>query len=192
MPEVPSQNVTREPRALHLEVMNVQTGDVWLCQAPITLEAVKALRVEAPFIKSGCTAGSFDAAHFTRSPGAGSDGALDTCVIDGVTFARVARALRFGGLKPDRPTLVSVEKHHVVTFAAGSEVALARLPDGQLYVQQTEPVPGRAFTPPADWQLETRRLQAPWTVQVPPPVSVYFFASLCSFMGPVDGPVGGA
>jgi len=184
-PEVAPQNVTREPRRPHMEVMNLQTGDVWLCQAPITFEEFKAFEVAAPLMKSGCTTAAFDAAYFLRAPEAGADGALETTVFGGREFSRVARPVRFSALRPDAPTLVQVQKHHVMTFEAGREVTLARLPDGRHYVQQTEPRPGKTFSVPADWTLIKRTLQRPWTVYVPPPVDVWFFASLASFQGPL-------
>src|ERR1044071_10431798 len=106
------QNITREPRLPHMELLNLQTGDVWMCQQPVTYDEFKAFQVAAPLIKSGCTAASFDAAHFLRSPEATADGPLDTQVFDGREFSRVARPLRFGALRPDVPTLVKVQKHH--------------------------------------------------------------------------------
>ena len=180
------QNVTREPRLPHMELLNLQTGDVWLCQQPVTFEQFKAFQVSAPLIKSGCTTSAFDAAYFLRSPEATADGPLETQIFDGREFSRVARPLRFGGLRPDVPTLVKVQKHHCMTFAAGRQVTLARLPDGHHYVQQTEPRPGQSFTAPTDWQLSTHHLQVDWSVYVPPPVDVWFFASLASFQGPLS------
>ncbi len=182
MAEIATDNVTIAPRLPHMEVMNPQSGEVWLSQEPITFEQFKALRVAPPLVKSGCTSASFDAAHFLRSPGAATDGPLERCVVDGRTFVRVARALTFSG---KGPMLVKVQKHHVMTFAIGTEVAVARLPDGNLYVQQTESVPGKTFAPPADWRVARMRLDEGWTVFVPPPVSVWFFPSLASFQGPV-------
>jgi hypothetical protein len=189
VPELAPQNVTQAPRELHMEVMNVQTGEVWLCQAPITHEDFKALRVAPPLMKSGCTSASFDAAHFLRSPGAATEGPLETCTIDGRRFAKVARVVRFGGFpKGELPTLVRVEKHHAMTFAAGREVTLAQLPDGQFYVQQTEPLPGRSFVLPPGWRISTLPLARDWTVLAAPPADVYFFASMRSFLGPVVPP----
>jgi hypothetical protein len=186
MSDIAPQNVTRQPRLLHMEVMNLQTGDVWLCQEPVTIEQFKAMQVAPPLMKSGCTTSTFDSAHFLRSPGAAADGPLETCTVDGRAFSRVARAVRFGGLsKGAAPTLVKVEKHHAMTFARDREVALAQLPDGQFYVQQTECMPGKSFAAPSDWRLFKLALDADWTLLVPPPVSVYFFPSLRSFQGPI-------
>jgi hypothetical protein len=162
--------------------MNPQTGDVWLSQQPISFEQFKSLRVPAPLVKSGCTSGSFDAAHFLRSPGADADGPLESCRVDDREFVRVAKALAFSG---KAPMLVKVQKHHVMTFAKGREVAIARLPDGGVYVQQTESVPGKTFAPPPDWRIHRATLSRDWTVSVAPPVSVWFFTSLASFQGPI-------
>src|SRR5581483_3492403 len=182
MIEIAPQNVTLEPRRPHMEVMNPQTGDVWLSQEPISFEEFKSLRVVPPLVKSGCATAAFDAAHFLRSPGADADGPLERCVVDGRNFVRVARALAFSGRGP---MLVKVQKHHVTTFAKGNEVTFARLPDGGLYVQQTESVPGKTFVPPPEWRVARAKLAADWTVFVAPPVSVWFFPSLASFQGPI-------
>ena len=187
MTQIAAQNVTVSPRQPHVEVMNPQTGDVWLLQEPITFDEFKAMKVAPPLIKSGCASAAFDAAHFLRSPGAESDGPLETCVVDGKEFVRVARALAFSGRAPMH---VKVQKHHVMTFAKGNEVVVARLPDvagvaGGFYVQQTESVPGKTFDVPADWQVRRATLTEDWTVFVAPPVSVWFFTSLASFQGPI-------
>src|SRR5690242_2519995 len=119
MTEIATQNVTNEPRRPHMEVMNPQTGDVWLSQEPITFEEFKSLRIAPPLDKSGCATAAFDAAHFLRSPGAEAEGPLEGCIVDGRTFVRVGRALAFSG---KGPMLVKVQKHHVMTFAKGTEV----------------------------------------------------------------------
>ena len=180
------ENVTARPRQPHTEVMDVQRGDVWLCQQPITLDEVKAMKVEPPLVKSGVGTGAMDSAHFLRSPGAAEEGPLETRSIDGRSFARVARVRSFGGFPRGRaPTLIEVEKHHVLGFDAGRALNLAKLPDGQFYVEQTESIPGRDFVVPADWQMYTLALDAAWQVQLPCPSRVHFFASLRSFAGPI-------
>ena len=177
----PPENVTRNPRQAHMEVMSPATGDVWLLQDPVSMEEFKSLRVEPPLVKIGFTAASMDSAHFCRSPGAGADGPVETREIGGRRFARIARVRKFGGFA----ARTEVEKHHRVTFDAGRAVTLARLPDGLLYVEQTDCMPGKSFQPPADWQMVTLKLTQPWSLQVACPVSVYFFDSLRSFQGPV-------
>lgn len=180
------ENVTHEPRRPHMEVMNPATGDVWLLQEPLNAEDYAAVQLEPPFVKSGFTSGAMDAAWFSRSPGAAAEGPLETRVLGGRTFARVAKVRRFTGLAPGNgPTLVRVEKHHVLTFAAGRAVAVVRLPAGHCYVEQTEAIPGRGFVAPAGWRLAALTLTAPWTVRFDGVADVWFFTSLRSFIGPL-------
>lgn len=184
---LPAQNQTREPRRLHMELMDFQHGDVWLLQEPVTVEEFKALAVEPPMIKSGMTSGAMDCAGFARSPGADTDGALETRQFGGRVFARVARVRRFGGLpRGPAPTLIKVEKDHILGYDAGRTLSVALLPDGHYYVEQTEPRPGQEFVTPAGWQLLTLRLDRPWVLRVASPADVYFFSSLRSFIGPLD------
>ena len=183
---LPAENVTRSPRQAHMEVMNPATGDVWLLQDPISIEEFTSLRVEPPWVKVGFTTASMDSAGFRRSPGADADGPVETREIGGRRFARVAKVRKFGGFAAGAvPTRIEVEKHHLVGFDAGRTITVARLPDGQFYVEQTECMPGKSFEPPADWQMFTLRLTEPWSLQIACPVSVYFFRSLRSFQGPV-------
>src|SRR5690349_17485377 len=96
-PAVSADNITLHPRQLHTEVMNLASGDVWLLQSPTTAEAVSAMKVSPPLIKSGTGTGAMDFAWFLRSPGAEDDGPLEICDIGGHRFARVARVRKFGG-----------------------------------------------------------------------------------------------
>lgn len=182
----PEENVTRHPRRTHMEILDPRGGDVWLLQEPVTIEEFKALKVDPPLFKSGLAAAAMDSAWFGRSPGADADGPLETRLIGGRRFARVARVRRFAGLpRGDAPALLSVEKHHVLGFEAGRRLVAALLPDGRYYIEQTEARPGRPFAPPADWKLCTLRIDAPWSLRLNCPASVYFFASLRSFCGPL-------
>lgn len=184
-PEVPAGNVTLAPRELHVEVMDPRTFDVWLHQAPLTAAEARAFRPEPPYFTSGVGHGAMDRAWFLRSPGSDGDGALESRRIGGREFVRVARPLGFRGLAAgDAPTRVRVDKHHVLVFAAGSAVRVARLPDGHHYVQQTVGA-AAAPAPPADWEMRTLRPAQDWTVQVATPATVWFFRNLDSYIGPV-------
>jgi hypothetical protein len=184
--EVPEQNVTLEPRALHMEVFDLSTGEVWLQQAPITQEEFAAFKPEPPYVKSGIGKSAMDFAHFTRSPGAKEDGPLETRVIGGRTLARVAKPLDFRGLaRGDAPTRLQVNKYHRIGFEAGTRVCLAQLPDGQLYVQQTVAPGPERIAPPADWNMFEFVAPERWWVYLDSPVTVWFFRNLSSFMGPL-------
>ena len=183
---LPAPNVTIEPRAPHLELLDPRTADVWLCQQPLSAAQFRDFRPEPPLMKSGYACGAMDAAHFLRSPGATADGPLETRAMGGHTFARVARPLKFRGLAPgDAPTRVVVEKHHVLGFAAGALVRVAQLPDGGLYVQQTAALDGTPVATPADWKMLELRAEASWSLTLPTPTTVWFFRNLTSFAGPL-------
>ena len=187
-PPVPAANVTRAPRQLHMELMDGRTLDVWLHQPPVTAADYAAFRPEPPYVKSGLGRGAMDRAWFLRSPGSAADGALEARVIGGREFVRVARPLDFRGLaRGDAPTRLQVDKHHVLAFAAGSEVRIALLPDGRDYVQQTLAAPGAGAVPlPADWQLRIVRPAQDWVVPLPAPATVWFFRNLDSYAGPIQ------
>jgi hypothetical protein len=182
---VAAENITVEPRRLHMEVMNPLTGDIWLLQAPVTTAEFKALQPEPPFVKIGLGAAAMDTAHFSRSPGAGAHGAVETRLIGGRTFSRIARVKALRLPQGAVPELIQVEKHHCLGFAAGRKVVVARLPDGQFYVEQTEAMAGKAFEPPAGWQMYVLPLAAAWSFELPSPTRIHFFSSLRSFIGPV-------
>lgn len=187
MSAVPAANVTLAPRELHMEVMDPRTFDVWLHQQPVTLDDYRSFKPEPPYFKSGVGRGAMDRAWFLRSPGSAANGVLEGRRIGGRDFVRVARPLDFRGLaKGDAPTRLQIDKHHVLVFAAGADVRVARLPDGHWYVQQTVAAAGADVIPvPADWESATLRLARDWTVSVPTPATVWFFRNLDSYMGPL-------
>jgi hypothetical protein len=184
---LPAGNVVVDPRLPHMEVMDMARGDAWLCMAPVTAAQFKSLAVAAPLIKSGFTTSVMDASCFYRSPGADADGVLETRVIGGLTFGRVARVGRFNGLPKDgTPALLSVIKHQALGFDAGRTVEFVRPPDGAWYVELTEAREGQApATLPPDWKVARVALAAPWSVRLPCPTSAWFFTSLRSYHGPL-------
>ena len=184
---IPEQNVTVSPLELHMEILNPRTADVWLCQEPLTMEDYRAFKPEAPFIKSGIGRSAMSFAYFLRSPGATEDGPLEQCEMGGRRFVRVARPIKFRGLAPGQaPTKLSIDKHHVIGYAAGERVPFVRLPDGQYYVQQTRSADGSVLPLPDDWRPCHVDLTQDWAVSLPSPPTVYFFTNLQSFQGPVS------
>lgn len=185
--------VTLQPRELHMEILNRRDFSVWLCQSPVTPGQYRAFRPAAPFVKSGFGRAAFDASRFTRSPGASQDGPVETRIIGGYSFTRVARpripdvlGLMLRRIaRSDAPTKVRVEKHHEITFSAGRDVRIARLPDGCDYVEQTLAKGDAIIAPPEDWIVTTRKLEQDWTILLPTPCSVYFFRDFSSFAGPI-------
>lgn len=182
---VPENNITRSPREPHVEVMNLQTLDVWLCQEPVGAERYKSLKLPPPLVKSGRGVSAFDFAYFLRSPGAARDGALEAMQVDGLSFVRVARPQQLRGFAPgDAPTQLMIEKHHVIGFHAGTVMRLARLPDGLFYIQQTATLSELADVDPPDWAMHTLALNSDWSIDLGCPATIYFFRNLRSFCGP--------
>lgn len=184
---ITEQSITQEALKPHMEVMDTSNGDIWLHQSPTTLEAYDALKPEAPYVKSGIAGAAMDFAYFLKSPGASAEGPLETRTIGGLEWSRVARPLDFQGFKPGpAPTLIMVDKHHVIGFEAGSSLRLVRPPAGKFYVQQTRsPWPGNDVYP-TDWELFTLALDEPWSIYLDSPLPIYFFRNASSFAGAFD------
>jgi hypothetical protein len=183
---VPAENITVSPLDPHMEIFDMRTGDVWLHQQPITEADYRSFKPEPPYVKSGLGRSAMDFAWFRRSPGADADGALERRVIGGLEWVRVARPRDFRGIQQgDAPTRLTIEKHHVIGFDAGTRVRLVRVPDGGWYVQQTAAIDGSIVPEPADWSLFHVDLDRRWVCDLGCPVSVYFFRNLRSFQGPL-------
>lgn len=182
---IPAENITIKPRSPHMEVFDPTTGQVWLHQWPVTAEQYKDFKPEPPYMKSGMGCSAMDVAYFLRSPGAAVDGPLETRMIGGLMWSRVARPVKFKGFNPGlAPTLVTVDKHHVIGFEAGTTIHSARLPDGQYYIQQTATASNSSNVDPEDWDMFTMVLDKPWTLSLCTPSVIYFFRNLRSFAGP--------
>jgi hypothetical protein len=183
---VPAPNVTVAPRELHMEIFDSRTADVWLCQRPVTAAEYQALQPEPPYVKSGLARSAMDFAWFLRSPGALADGPLESRIIGGLPMVRVARPLDFRGFAAgDAPTRLTIDKHHLIGFNAGTRARLVQLPDGAFFVQQTVSAGPVSIPLPADWKAFELRSEARWSVCLGAPVTVYFFRNLSSFQGPL-------
>jgi hypothetical protein len=183
---VPEENVTVSPLDLHMEMFDMRSGNVWLCQQPLTMDEYRAFKPEPPYVKSGIARSAMSFAYFRRSPGAVADGALERRQIAGRDFVRVARPVKFRGLQPGTaPTRLEIDKHHVIGFSAGDCVPFVRLPDGQCYVQQTVAADHSRIDLPEDWTPLHVRLTQDWALALEAPATVYFFSNLQSYQGPV-------
>ncbi|MEL7209584.1 MAG: hypothetical protein AAGK32_15335, partial [Actinomycetota bacterium] len=78
----------------------------------------RSLVLPEGFAVSGVAGVVADEAWFARSPDASDNGPVDTMLVGDLTFARVARPLRFESLGPI--TVVTVAKHHTMRYRAGS------------------------------------------------------------------------
>lgn len=179
--------------ALHGEILDTAAGQVWLAQAPMTLERFESLSLPEGFVPTGIGQSVATAAYFRRSPGAAEDGPLDTMDVDGIRFARVARP----GL-PDAPLpglfVLPVHKHHRLLYAGGSTIEVMDCGDGADYVPlvRNAVMAGRRHAAPRPrvlpdgWSVRRVTLPRDVVVDLPCPTRVTFFASGDSFQGPVQ------
>ena len=186
-----TQNWTLGGLSFYGEIRQADSGSIWLCQQPISVEAYEALQLPDGFSKSGMGRSAHDVAFFRRSPGAPVDGPLDTMNVDGRTFARVARPGRmepgFSGV-----FVLPVYKSHSVMFEAGRTIEIMDFGDGWDYVPQIIEasglpgmVQGQERVLPEGWSVREVTLEEDLFVEVPYPARVCFFMSGHSFQGPV-------
>jgi hypothetical protein len=178
---------------LVVEIMDVATSGVWLCQQPMTDEEFQALSLPDGFIPLGIGGAVADAAYFRRSPGADVDGPVDTMDVDGHTFSFVARP---GERETafDEAMVLAVDKHHSMWFATGRTLEILDMGDGRSYIPQTTAttsmstagVGGRERVLAEDWSILTVTLESDLLVEVANPARVCFLADGSSFQGPVD------
>jgi hypothetical protein len=173
-----------------MELMNLETRDVWLSASPVAREFFASLPVSPPWIKLGIANGGMDAAGFRRSPGAEADGPLDAREFGGHRFIRVARPEKPAlPTIPGGPTKLLVHKHHTVAFKAGTKLRILENADGARFVEASR---GRGASDPSLLKLEEGmriieiELSCPWTVDIPAPATVYFFPTIDVFHGPID------
>ena len=102
---------------LRMEFIDAQ-GQVWLCHEPVTEQRARALSLPdgaSLALLGGLVA---DAAYFSRSPLADTDGPLDTMEVDGLRFSFVARPVG-QRTRREAPTVLSIDKHHTMLYASG-------------------------------------------------------------------------
>lgn len=187
-----TDNWTLGRDALHGEVLDTSTGQVWLAQAPMTVEQFEGLALPDGFLPTGIGQSVADAAYFRRSPDADRDGPVETMEIGGIRFARVARP----GV-PDAPLpglfVLPVHKHHRLLYSAGSTIEVMDCGDGADYVplvRHAVMAGRRSAAPrprvlPEGWSVRRVALERDLLVELPCPTRVTFFASGDSFQGPL-------
>jgi len=186
--DLPAENWQENPRGLHMELMNLETRDVWLSASPVTMDFFKSLSVAPPWIKLGAANGAMDRAGFRRSPNAGADGPLDSREFEDHRFVRVARPEKAGASSGGAPMKLVVHKHHIVGFDAGTKLRVLENAAGKRFVEASR---GGGAADPSLLKLEEGmrlfeiELKQPWMIEIPAPASVYFFPTIDVFHGPV-------
>ena len=173
------------------EIRQNSTGEVWLCQRPISKEAFGKLQLPEGFSITGIGKAAHDVAYFRRSPGAKVDGSLDTLEIEGYTFSRVAKP---GMLESGFVDVIvlPVYKYHILQFNAGRTIEILTMEDGQNYVPNVTELSGmfhkttKERVLPEGWTIRKEILKQDLIVEIPCPARVCFFRSGHGFHGPVE------
>lgn len=175
---------------LFAEIRQNSTGDIWLCQRPITMEVFAKLQLPEGFSRTGIGRAAHDVAYFRRSPEAKVDGILDTLEIEGWVFSKVAKP---GMLESGFVDVIvlPVYKYHIVQFNAGRTIEILTMEDGQDYVPNVTELSGmfhkttKERVLPKGWKIRKETLNQDLIVEIPYPARVCFFRSGHGFHGPV-------
>lgn len=186
--EIPKKNHLVDPDQPHMEIIDLETRDVWQSVHPVVMDEFRAMQLAPRLSKLGIGLAAMDAHYFRRSPGAAEDGPVRTRDFDGRLFLFCARpegeATHPAG--PDGPRQLRVDKHHSVVYRAGRKLQWLSLPDGGEYVHVIEGGPAKPpIALPDGWSLATREVTEERTIHLPHPTTVFFFPNGDSFQGPV-------
>lgn len=168
---------------LRMEIID-SDGRVWLCHEPVTKERARGLMLPDGASLALVGEAIADAAYFSRSPDAEIDGPLDTMEIDGLRFSFVARPA--GQHRVEGATVLSVDKHHTMLYAAGRTIEVLDFGDG-------------LFAPPAwsgldrepselanqGWVRRKVELTKDLIAVIPSPADVVSFDDGSGFHGPI-------
>lgn len=189
MTKIPESNFhTGAPDDLHMEIMDTRVRQVWQVLEPVARDEFQRLVLSPPFVKIGVGRGAMDGSYFRRSPGAETDGPMETMEYAGYLFSLCARPVGEPELPagPEGPRRLLVDKHHTVIYRAGSPVRSIEVPDTSRYVQVIEG--GSEKTPlalPDGWTLHEEKAEEERIYHLPAPCTVFFFANGDSYQGPV-------
>ena len=177
-------------RNLHMEVVEVATGRVWMSVDPATPQDYDILleSLDESLRGVGIGAAAMDAALFRYSPDGEGEPVRERDV-GGRRFINVA--------VPGEPTVhpggmmkILVNKAHVVGYEAGRKLTIMSSPEGDFVEVVGNADHDEELPLPEGVSLKTIVLQAPWVVPLPTPTVTFFhFGSrMRSFQGPVTLP----
>jgi hypothetical protein len=172
---------------LFMEIQNPETRETWMCCEPVTKERISRMKPAAPFVKSGYGLASMDRAAFAHSPQNPDEFTAMDC--GGEPFRHVATPLDIvppaaeGG-----PMRVTVDKHHLLGFDAGRELAVLEL-DGKSFIEVigSSEYDEELVLPDGAW-LQRRPVAEPLVLMLPEPTTTFFWfgEEMRSFQGPVE------
>lgn len=171
---------------LRMEVID-QLGQVWLCHEPVTLEQARSLVLPDRASLFGPGHAVADLAYFSRSPGATADGPLDTMEIDDLRFSFVGRPV--ANERVEGVTVMSIDKHHTMLYAAGRAIELLDFGDGTFATpawKAPKPAADRGdLGLPNGWTVRTAELTGDLIAVIPNPATVAILADGSGFHGPL-------
>jgi len=167
-------------------------GRVWLCQEPISEERARSLSLPEGATLALLGGALADAAFFRRSPGATADGPLEVMEVDGMRFSFVARPMAHQRLAS--VTVMSIDKHHTMLYAAGRVIDVLDFGDGSFATPAwASPKQEDAHAPeqrgsdlPNGWALRTAELTDDLAASIPNPAKVAILADGSGFHGPLS------
>lgn len=177
-------------RGMHMEVIDRQTGLVWMSVEVVTREDYENLELGDSLRGVGIAAAAMDAALFRNSPDAEGEPVRER-IIAGHRFINVAI--------PGQPVSVTggmleimVNKAHVIGFAAGRSVTVLSTPGGDFVECVGDSGQDDQLTLPEGACLKKIALKEPWVAPLPNPTRTLwqFGDNLRSFQGPVQLPEG--
>lgn len=190
--QLPAGGVLLPPgRNLHMEVIEVASGRVWMSVEPATREDYDVLLegLDETMRGIGIGAANMDAALFQYSPD-GEGESVRERLIDGRRFINVAIPGDSTSL-PGGMTQIMVNKAHILGFEAGRTLAILSLPQGN-FVEVVGSAENDDQLPlPDGANVKYIELQEPWLVVLPAPTTTLwdFSFGMRSFQGPVTLPL---
>ena len=174
-------------RDLHIEVIELATGRVWMTVEPNTQADYDALleELDDSLRPVGIGSAAMDAALFQHSPNDEGEPVYER-IIDGHRCINVAvpgeRTELPGGMMQ-----MMVNKAHVIGFEAGRQVSILSLPEGDYVGVVGGTDHDHEIELPPGGSLRQLELSSPWVVPLPNPTTTLwsFNHGMRSFQGPV-------
>jgi hypothetical protein len=161
---------------------------VWGTQ-DLTIEEYDALELPPRWLRNQPREGVGAAGRFLRSPGRDADGDFTRQEMFGVSWLHQATVVRLEGfLDAERLLLATiVEKHHELTWRAGSSITILTSPEGVRYALVSRDARRTSDTPtiPDDWMLEVILLEEDLRVLLPLHTTNIRTDNQDSFQGPL-------
>ena len=178
-------------RDLYMEVVDTETGLVWMSSQPVEQADFESLTLAAPLTKVGIGRSAMDGAAFAYSPAAPGDIVRER-EISGYHFINVAApGTAVASDQADGPIEISVNKAHIVGFEQGRTVAIMHLAGEDFVELVGDTAEDATRVLPAGASIRQIVLTEPWVVSLPTPTRTFFWwgETMRSFQGPVTLPV---